>query len=88
MLNYQGYGRHTAEEVLQIAKDDLSALENFISNKKYLFGENPCVEDAVVFSYTCQIFFIDRSPLHDYFKSKLILYLQKFILVILLIIII
>ena len=70
MMKCQGYGNHTTEEILQIAKDDLKALETFISNKKYLFGDFPCVEDACVFSYTCQLLYIDSGPLNNHFKSN------------------
>jgi glutathione S-transferase len=55
---------------LKIAKEDLKALEDFISNKKYLFGDHPCVEDAVVFAWTCQFLYVDTGPLNKHFTSK------------------
>jgi glutathione S-transferase len=70
ILYLQGYGRHTEEEVLQIARADLKALEDFIGNKKFLFGENPCVEDAIVFSWTCQLAFVGQSPLNKLFIAE------------------
>ena len=57
-------------KVLKIATEDLKALEDFISNKKYLFGDHPCVEDAVVFAWTCQFLYVDTGPLNKHFTSK------------------
>ena len=57
--------------VLDIGKSDLNALENFLSNKKYLFGNNPCVEDAIIFGFTSQIYFVDSGPLNKYFMGNL-----------------
>ena len=55
--------------VEQIGKDDLRAIEDFISAKKFLFGETPCVEDSIIFSYTCQFVYTDHGPLNKYIIS-------------------
>ena len=35
----QGYGRHSEKEVVQIGKDDLKAINDYIDNKKYFMGD-------------------------------------------------
>jgi glutathione S-transferase len=70
-LRIQGYGRHTQEEVLQIAKDDLNAIETLLGGKPFLFGQKPCVEDAVIFAWTCQLKFVGQDgPLNQYFIKQ------------------
>ena len=40
-LNAQGYGRHSANEIEDIAKKDLMALSTFLGEKPYFFGNQP-----------------------------------------------
>ena len=70
-VKVQGYGRHTSEEVYKIGKEDLSALENFIGKKKYLFGDEPCNEDAVLFAFTSQLVYYDNGPFNKFLKGIL-----------------
>ena len=72
-VKIQGYGRHTSEEVYKIGKEDLSALEEFIGNKKYLFGDVPCNEDVVLFAFTSQLIFYDKGPFNKFLKGFFIL---------------
>ncbi|XP_065560538.1 failed axon connections homolog [Artemia franciscana] len=51
----QGIGRHNAQEIYQIAIEDLRALSNFIGSKKFLMGDVPCEEDCAVFGMLVQI---------------------------------
>jgi glutathione S-transferase len=71
MINLQGYGRHSAEEVYRIGQEDLSALENFIGSKKYLFGERACVEDAILFAFVSQVVYFDKGPFKTFLKGWL-----------------
>jgi glutathione S-transferase len=48
-LKGQGIGRHTEEEISQLAARDLGALADFIGDKPYLMGAMPCGADAAVF---------------------------------------
>ena len=59
--------------VFEIGKADLNAIEDFIGNKKYLFGDSPIAEDAVIFSFTCQLVYYDKGPLNKYLTSTLTL---------------
>ena len=49
----------------------MNAIENLISDKKYLFGDQPIVEDAVVFAWMCQVFYNDKGPLNNHLTSQL-----------------
>ena len=56
-------------QVFQIGRDDLKAIEDFLSSKRYLFGESPCTEDCMIFANTCQIALVDQGPLNKYITS-------------------
>ena len=71
IVNLQGYGRHSAEEVYKIGQEDLSALENFIGSKKYLFGGNACVEDAILFAFVSQVVYFDKGPFNTFLKGRI-----------------
>lgn len=53
-VQIQGYGRHSEEEINEIAKKDLSALSTFLGDKRYLFGDRPSSVDAVLFGHLVQ----------------------------------
>ena len=59
----QGYAVHSQEELYEIGKTDLKAIETFLGN---IFGDNPTVEDAAIFSFTTQIVYHDSGPLNDF----------------------
>ena len=48
-LKGQGIGRHTEEEIVELAARDLTALADFLDDKPYLMGDKPCGADAAVF---------------------------------------
>ncbi len=73
IVNLQGYGRHSPEEVYKIGQEDLSALENFIGSKKYLFGERACVEDAILFAYVSQVVYFDKGPFKTFLKGWILI---------------
>jgi hypothetical protein len=74
VINLQGYGRHTREEVYAIGKQDLEAFENLLGNNAFLFGEKPCNEDAVLFTYVAQIVYFDKGPLNKYLRGLEFIY--------------
>jgi glutathione S-transferase len=59
-LKGQGMGRHTEEEIAELATRDLVALANFLADKPYLMGQAPCAADAAVFAFVtaalCPVF--------------------------------
>uniref|UniRef100_A0A183BV15 Failed axon connections fax protein/glutathione s-transferase-like protein n=1 Tax=Globodera pallida TaxID=36090 RepID=A0A183BV15_GLOPA len=50
----QGYGRHTQEEIDDIAKKDLMAISTFLGEKPFFFGDNPTTLDATLFGHLVQ----------------------------------
>jgi hypothetical protein len=56
--------------VYQIGRDDMTAMENFLGSKKFLFGDRPCNEDSVVFSFVAMIVNVDVGPLNAHLTSK------------------
>jgi glutathione S-transferase len=50
-LNNQGIGRHTKEEVAELACRDIEALATLLGDKPFLMGDKPCGADATVFAF-------------------------------------
>jgi glutathione S-transferase len=48
-LYQQGMGRYRREEVAAIGRELLTALSDFLADKPYVMGEQPCTLDATVF---------------------------------------
>ena len=48
-----GMGRHSEQELYGIAERDLLAVSEILGQKKFLFGEKPCLADAAVFAFVC-----------------------------------
>ena len=69
--SFQGYGRHTKEEVYSIGKADLKAIDDLIEANKFLFGDEPCETDASVFAIMAQVLYHDRGPFNEFATSLL-----------------
>lgn len=52
----QGMGRHTEEEIVGIFERDLRAISKLLGEKEFLFGKQPCVADAAVFSMVANMY--------------------------------
>lgn len=66
-----GTGRHTAEEVFTLGKQDINALSMLLGDNKYFLGEHPTAVDASAFGILintigCPI----ESPLKEHGLSK------------------
>ncbi len=72
--NLQGLGRHTAEERLELAKGDLSAIESMLQNNRFLLGNKPSAVDASVLGFLwaaeCPHF---KSEIGDHIRSRPVL---------------
>ncbi|XP_053400984.1 failed axon connections homolog isoform X2 [Mercenaria mercenaria] len=55
MTHAQGIGRHSPEEVDRILEDDLTALADFLGEKKFMFGDEPTEVDCAVFGQVSQV---------------------------------
>uniref|UniRef100_A0A914MJX0 Failed axon connections-like protein n=2 Tax=Meloidogyne TaxID=189290 RepID=A0A914MJX0_MELIC len=60
-LNAQGYGRHSANEIEDIAKKDLMALSTFLGEKPYFFGNQPSTLDAIAFGFLAVSIYVPRN---------------------------
>ena len=45
----QGLGRHSQQQIVELAARDLGAIATWLGGKPYLFGDKPCAADASVF---------------------------------------
>jgi glutathione S-transferase len=54
-LHDQGIGRHSSEEIAELAERSLAALSAFLGDKPYLMGETPCGADATAFGMTAAV---------------------------------
>lgn len=51
ILDMQGTGRHSRDEIYELGKRDLSAVAALLGDKPYLLGDKPSSYDAVVFAF-------------------------------------
>ncbi|KAL7071102.1 hypothetical protein ACQ4LE_010018 [Meloidogyne hapla] len=62
IVNVQGYGRHSYDEVDEIAKKDLIAISTLLGDKPFLFGSTPSTLDAILFGFMAQFTETPTSP--------------------------
>ncbi|KAL3864342.1 hypothetical protein ACJMK2_006033 [Sinanodonta woodiana] len=67
-----GIGRHNKEEVWLIAVDDMTAISNFLGDKKFLMGDQPSEVDCALFGMLIQIILHMPGSRHEkYIKEHL-----------------
>ena len=79
-LDGNGIGRHSRDEIYEMANKDLKAITDFLADKPYLMGDKPSSVDATLFAFLCNIIDVPlRSPMKDYAykSSKLMCYNQR-----------
>ncbi len=54
-MHGHGMGRHTAEEVHTIGKRDITALADFLGDKPYMMGNEPCSLDATAYAFLANL---------------------------------
>uniref|UniRef100_A0A914XJ86 Uncharacterized protein n=1 Tax=Plectus sambesii TaxID=2011161 RepID=A0A914XJ86_9BILA len=65
-LRAHGLGKHSREEIYDIALRDLAALSQILGFNEYFFGKRPHLVDIIVFSVLAQIYYIPLdNPLKD-----------------------
>jgi glutathione S-transferase len=65
-LHNQGFGRHTEQEILHIAKTHFESIDLFLVGKKFAFNEELSLVDVILFSFLSQIALCSiESPLKD-----------------------
>lgn len=67
----QGIGRHSEQDLYGIAERDLLAVSDILGEKKFLFGEKPCLADAGLFAFiAASAWACPESPFDILLKSK------------------
>ena len=67
----QGIGRHSEQDLYGIAERDLLAVSDILGEKKFLFGEKPCLADAGLFAFiAASAWACPESPFDVLLKSK------------------
>ena len=65
-LHGQGFGRHTEQEILLIAKAHFESIEQFLEDKKFAFNDQVSLVDVILLSFLSQILLCSlNSPLKD-----------------------
>lgn len=59
-----GIGVHSADEIVQMGKDDLQVLIDMLGDKAFFFGQQPTTLDVVVFSHVAQLLVVDPTVVH------------------------
>jgi glutathione S-transferase len=57
-LHGHGMGRHSREEVHALGCCDITALADFLGDKPYLMGEQPCSLDAVAYGFLANLLWV------------------------------
>jgi glutathione S-transferase len=66
----QGTGRHTRDEIIQFAKEDLTALSVLLEEKPYFLGDRPTSFDATMYGFLIQQLWVPwGSPIKDHVRS-------------------
>ena len=67
----QGTGRHQADEIFQLGKQEVDSLSSSLGSKPYFLGDKPTTLDASAFGHLINIIGCPiKSPLKDYGLSK------------------
>uniref|UniRef100_A0A1I7YVB8 GST N-terminal domain-containing protein n=1 Tax=Steinernema glaseri TaxID=37863 RepID=A0A1I7YVB8_9BILA len=62
-----GYGRFSKEELRDILRRDLEAIDGILGDKKFLFGDKPVVPDFTLFGHLATTYYLPyRQPLGDF----------------------
>ena len=76
----QGLGRHTTDELVQLAEKDFAALATILGDKPYLLGDRPCGYDASCYGFVASALVpLFNHPVTDVVKQypNLIAYNQR-----------
>lgn len=66
-----GMGRHSEQDLYGIAERDLLAVSEILGQKKFLFGEKPCLADVALFAFiAASAWDCPLSPFDVLIKSK------------------
>ncbi len=66
---HQGIGRHSREEVYQIARQEIDALSLFLDKKPYFLGDRWSITDATIYAFLITIL---KQPIESGLKTALL----------------
>ncbi|MDW5415786.1 glutathione S-transferase family protein [Iodobacter sp. CM08] len=79
-LQIQGIALHKESDIIKLAKKDLDSLADFLADKPYLMGDQPCAADASVYAFMrsalCPLF-DSATHQHAISKANLIAYCDR-----------
>lgn len=67
-LYFQGMGRHSYDEILEMGYKTLDAIATILGDKKFFLGDKPSTIDATAFAFLMNIVWV---PFDDAFKTHL-----------------
>jgi glutathione S-transferase len=69
-MHGHGMGRHSAEEIIAIGQRDITALANYLGDKPFFMGEQPCSLDATAYGFLANLVAVPvESALKDHALS-------------------
>ncbi|MEZ4235012.1 MAG: glutathione S-transferase C-terminal domain-containing protein [Myxococcota bacterium] len=70
-VHHQGIGRHTQEQILSFAEEDLDALVHVLGDRPYFCGDRPSTADAVAYGALAAIHLAPfPGPLQDAMRAR------------------
>jgi glutathione S-transferase len=73
-LHGQGMGRHSAAEIHAIGCRDVTAVADFLADKAFMLGEQPCSLDATAHAFLANLLWAPvDSPIQRHARSRLTL---------------
>ena len=69
-LHGHGMGRHSREEIYAIGQRDITALADYLGEKKFFLGESPSSVDATVYGFLANLIWAPiENPLKEHAKQ-------------------
>jgi hypothetical protein len=66
-----GIGRHSQAQTLDMLKGDLKTVSKILGTKKFILGDEPCVEDCSIFGFVAQALYgMPESPYEKLVQGK------------------
>ncbi|XP_023931415.1 failed axon connections homolog [Lingula anatina] len=66
-----GIGRHAKDDILHIGFNDLNSLSDFLGQKPFLMGDEPCETDCAIFGMLAQVVWhMPNSPHEKWIKEE------------------
>lgn len=70
VLQDQGLGRHSAEEIYKMGIDDVTAVATLLGDNKFMLGNDVTTVDATVYAFIANIFLVPiETPVKEYIKT-------------------